>query len=120
VCGDGGALVVSEDFSSHPNEYPNTLDMPPSGSFFVAETDEPVAGYAITDSKFEFLRKIPIVLSATGEPVCCAVSLFSFLFLCVPMRVVGTPERMILNDHIANITDSPLFSCAIDTGTVYE
>jgi hypothetical protein len=24
VCGDGGALVVSEDFPSHPNEYPNT------------------------------------------------------------------------------------------------
>jgi hypothetical protein len=84
----------------------------------VAETDEPAAGYAITDSKFEMLRKIPIktvclVRQGSLCVVLCCVSLLFPLSLCVCayvcVRVVGAPERMILNDHIANITDLKLF-----------
>jgi WD40 repeat protein len=70
--GGDGALVVSEDYSQRQNEFPNTIDMHPSGFFFVAGTDEHVVEYAITDSKYEVLRKIPIktaILSPTGEPI---------------------------------------------------
>jgi WD40 repeat protein len=68
----GDALLVSEDYTQRQNEYPNTIDMHPLGFFFVVGTSEHVIEYAITDSKYELLRKIPIktaVLSPTGEPI---------------------------------------------------
>lgn len=123
--------VFVEDLSQRRNELPLSVDMHPSGLMAIFGCDDDIKEYAITDSKLELTRKIPMkvaIISNNGDPIINSspVSLVKYshgghLIAGITGRIAhifhaynlsydvdktGMPSRlMTLTEHTAFITD---------------
>lgn len=127
----GPAGILIENYGEKLDELPASLDLHPSGRFIAYGCENEVREYAITENKFDTMRRIPTKIAVTtpsGEPFMNnqPVSLLRYshgghLLAVVTGRMIqvfqlykleyhvektGTYARlMALTDHSSNITD---------------